>query len=597
VGGTVLGNGLQTVDYLYNIRGWMTQINDPKNLGNDLFGYKIRYTGREGLEAPDASDTTLKVLPKYNGNIAEVDWKTLTQENDPLKRYGYVYDNLNRLTAGFYQKAGTEPSKEYFEKTEYDLNGNITRLQRSENIQYASTAMTIDDLKYDYSGNRLTKVKDDQQNPSGYPYFATPNVIEYDNNLANGNGNMTKHLDKGISSIQYNYLNLPNQITQNAQLTQNVYRADGAKVKKLFGDIETNYLDGFQYKSTKPSEESPGGDFVIIDPNEVAVMKLRIIPTSEGYFDVITKQYIYNYTDHLGNVRLSYSDTNKDGIIQPRQYQSLICNISPAGNICYQGWKPGEIVEVNNYYPFGLMHNYTATTQNAYQYKYNGKELQESGMYDYGARFYMPDIGRWGVVDPLAESSRRFTPYHYGNNNPIRFIDPDGRLTMDNLSSYSHGSAVADFVNRNGFGDDYLPMFYRDEGGMMIVNESLGNDGQGSGGVTLGDLIDSLLASPEESSLSPWMQNYLDGNDFTDCCPGENDLLKGVVNGALGTLEDSFGLVGLGTKIIGGKRRPNPKIINKRQNCRTYRDSTFRCNGTNSGRRNKCGRKGFEKLT
>ncbi len=134
---------------------------------------------------------------------------------------------------------------------------------------------------------------------------------------------------------------------------------------------------------------------------------------------------------------------------------------------------------------------------------------------------------------------------------------------MDNLSSYSHGSAVADFVSRNGFGDDYLPMFYRDEGGMMIVNESLGNDGQGGGGVTLGDLIDSLLASPEESSLSPWMQNYLDGNDFTDCCPGENDLLKGVVNGALGTLEDSFGLVGLGIKMIGGKEDLIPRLSTK----------------------------------
>jgi len=47
-----------------------------------------------------------------------------------------------------------------------------------------------------------------------------------------------------------------------------------------------------------------------------------------------------------------------------------------------------------------------------YNYKYNGKELQETGMYDYGARMYMPDIGRWGAVDPLAETSRRFTPYH-----------------------------------------------------------------------------------------------------------------------------------------------------------------------------------------
>ncbi|MEI3790557.1 MULTISPECIES: DUF6443 domain-containing protein [unclassified Chryseobacterium] len=427
VGGVSLASPLQIIDYKYNIRGWMTNINDPANLGTDLFGYKINYNQVEGLEVPDASDSGLMVKPKYNGNIAEVSWKTLTQENEPLKRYGYVYDPINRLTAGFYQSSGNETGREYFEKLEYDLNGNITRLKRSEGLLPGSTtALMIDNLKYDYVGNQLTKVTEEQiGNSKGYPYVAAPTAIGYDLN-----GNMLNHKDKGISSIQYNYLNLPKQITQNAQVTNYVYRADGVKVKKLFGDIETNYLDGFQYKSTFQVESWNGEGIYHSDPNEIPEVKLRIIPTSEGYYDAINNAYIYNFTDHLGNIRLSYTDTNKDGIIQPRQYYWKQCD-EPSGPWvpvnCIDGWKPGEIVEVNNYYPFGLLHNYTATTKNAYQYKYNGKELQETGMYDYGARFYMPDIGRWGTVDPLAEQYRSHSTYNYAVNNPIRFIDPDGR--------------------------------------------------------------------------------------------------------------------------------------------------------------------------
>ncbi len=425
---------LQTVNYTYNIRGWMTGINsgdiaynaaDESYVLNNgkLFGYNIRYNNPANPSLGAA---------KYNGNIAEIDW---ISRDVSLKRYGYQYDSLNRLLKGNYQDPGRALPESHIndEALTYDHNGNIKTLVRNSKHGKLYTPVVVDNLVYQYTGNRVTNITDASGNSSGYE--GGGQTMSYD-----ANGNTTAMPDKNISAIAYNILNLPNQINQNANVTNYYYRADGVKVRKKFvltnstgtKTINTEYLDGFQYSTpnTDPirkalenpndatMEASLAGEeeaFTKDETRKIAVadtgtqevdnMMLSFFPTSEGYYDYENFRYIYQYKDHLGNVRVSYVKNGNDL----------------------------QIMDRNDYYPFGMSFlkpfgqvSVYDPMAIPYNYKYNGKELQETGMYDYGARFYMPDIGRWGVVDPLAEKYYSMSPYNYTLNNPIRYVDPDG---------------------------------------------------------------------------------------------------------------------------------------------------------------------------
>lgn len=111
-----------------------------------------------------------------------------------------------------------------------------------------------------------------------------------------------------------------------------------------------------------------------------------------------------------------------------------------------------QVVQTTDYYPFGLVmaaQSYQKQSTPDNDYLYNGKELQDEhnlGWMDYGARMYMSDIGRWGRIDPLADSSYNITPFHFLSDDPINRIDPDGK---DDFEINNRGRIVNRIKNNN----------------------------------------------------------------------------------------------------------------------------------------------------
>ena len=175
---------------------------------------------------------------------------------------------------------------------------------------------------------------------------------------------------------------------------------------------------------------------------------LQFIQHAEGYVKYTAGgssgfyNYVYHIKDHLGNIRVSFT-------------KQLTNNTA-------------KLLKENHYYPFGLKHPYNSTEfdyyyntstsslsigplTNSNRYQYNSKEWQNElslNLYDYGARMFDPAIGRWGVVDPLAEKYQSWSPYNYVYNNPLKFVDPTGMGPED----WYRNNKTGEYVWKEGSG-------------------------------------------------------------------------------------------------------------------------------------------------
>ncbi|HEY3390234.1 MAG TPA: DUF6443 domain-containing protein, partial [Prolixibacteraceae bacterium] len=401
-------NAQQSIDYQYNIRGWLTSINNPDNLANDgtgdtyadLFAERLLYNDNSTI-----SNLTLK--NQYNGNICGI---ILNRRSDATaatikSAYGLTYDGLNRLNEATYaENTGSGYSINLNSYNEfgitYDKNGNILTLKRN------SSGTLVDNLAYTYESanksNRLQTVADNSNNITGFTDITNANDYTYDNN-----GNAAKDLNKGITGILYNVLNLPKTVTKDASNSITyTYTASGEKVMQAtkVSGITTNrcYAGLFEYDNLKA---------------------LSLVKMDEGIVTKTSSTYVYEYylKDHLGNTRITFSPGASGPVLAQR----------------------------TDYYPFGLActNQYMGSTGNGYLY--NGKELQKAlgwQVYDYGARFYDPTIGRWHVTDPMGEKHYNYTPYAYVYNNPITLIDP---LGLDSVYFSTQGKVVDRKVNKS----------------------------------------------------------------------------------------------------------------------------------------------------
>ena len=414
-----IDGGLTHAKYRYNLQGWITRIEDVDFVQNL---YYESFMGNYG-----------KV--RYNGNISAMNWTYRTDTDTIVNGYRFTYDAYDRLASAYSVTGSDFSSGRYHVEYEYDKHGNMVNLYRD-----GGRGGMIDEMNWSYEGNRVVEITDMVGEQGRY------DMKEYRDYNHNGldyfydsNGNMTADLDRDIVAIRYNLLNLPDTVQfRNGSAIVNYYTADGKRTGskyltplttvvipagQTFGSTSGTAAMSSHVTARRGSLEYVGADF----ESDTLIR----IHNGDGYLDCSEQDFRYFVRDYQGNIRTVYGSA-----------VAKLTPVEPPFSLTNRGAIGGDKPPIRptpiehtvtyqrmQYYPFGLP--YEAHYQPEEQpYKYGGKEFIELhgyDSYDFDARMYYPALCRFMTMDPLCEKYYSISPYAYCNNNPVKYIDSDGR--------------------------------------------------------------------------------------------------------------------------------------------------------------------------
>ena len=419
ISGKSIDGGLTHAKYRYNLQGWITRIEDVDFVQNLYYESLMGNYGKV----------------RYNGNISAMNWTYRTDTDTIVNGYRFTYDAHDRLASAYSVTGSDFSSGRYHVEYEYDKHGNMVNLYRN-----GGKGGMIDEMNWSYEGNRVVEITDMVGEQGRY------DMKEYRDYNHNGldyfydsNGNMTADLDRDIVAIRYNLLNQPDTVQfRNGSAIVNYYTADGKRTGSKYLTPQTTVVipAGQTFGSTsgtaamsshvtarRGSLEYAGADF----ESDTLIR----IHNGDGYLDCSEQDFRYFVRDYQGNIRTVYGSA-----------VAKLIPVEPPFSLTIRGAIGGDKPPIRptpiehtvtyqrmQYYPFGLP--YEAHYQPEEQpYKYGGKEFIELhgyDSYDFDSRMYYPALCRFMTMDPLCEKYYSVSPYAYCNNNPVKYIDSDGR--------------------------------------------------------------------------------------------------------------------------------------------------------------------------